>query len=161
MTLSALLTVCLTIVSLTSFSQPQGSSSAPKQRWQSLLVSNSLGGVDTLIQGPRREFVLMATYRLITDDNMGNVVRQMSAKNKVIMSLENELSFKNKALIECANSAQERFDEMGRMQSERNEALERSASQKGWATVGRVGTAIVCVGAAALLTVVILDATSR
>jgi len=91
--------VCLTTAWQTLASQSLFSTPKPaKQRWQTILANNPLGGIDTLIQGPRREFVTIVSNKLVADQNTRLAVLAIASLNKQVHSLEAEASVLDNAL---------------------------------------------------------------
>jgi len=134
--------------SLTAYSQTPS-----KPRWQTLLV-----GRDTLVQGPRSEFVLFGAKRIVSDNLRRNYAFRMAEEIKKSQSLEAELDFTRTSRDAAVMTANGRLAEIGRLRTDLDACQKQCARDKGWAQVGRTGTVVICVGVAVVSTLLILDA---
>jgi len=107
-----------------------------------------LVGSDTLVQGPRREFVMFAANREVSDVTVRNFAFRMNQKTKIIRSLEEELDFTRLSRDEAVATCRERLDEIGRLKKDLDTCNEKKASQRTWATIGKGTGIVVGVGAA-------------
>ena len=124
-----------------------------KQRWQTLLV-----GRDTLVQGPRSEFVLFGAKRMVSDNLRRNYAFRMAEEIKKSQSLEAELDFTRTTRDAAVMTSNSRLKEIGLLRTERDECRKQCAKDKGWAQAGRIGAVVVCVGVAVIGTVAIIGA---
>ena len=144
--------ICLMIASLTACSQTL----QPKPRWMSLLV-----GSDTLVMGPRSEFVLMASKRIVVDNMQTNAIFQISRLNKIVSSQDAEIDFLHRAMNAQADEVRLMAGERNGLREDLNDCRIHAAKDKGWATTGKVAVGIVSVGVLGVITVAVMDATQK
>jgi len=148
--------VCLTTAWQTLASQPLFSTPKPaKQRWQTILANNPLGGIDTLIQGPRREFVTIVSNKLVADQNTRLAILAIASLNKQVKGLEADVSVLSDALQSSLKVSSERVDMIGKLQEDVSDWKTLAHSNKGWATIGKVATFTVGIGVVATVVVVV------
>lgn len=112
---------------------------------------------DTLVQGPYNDFVLFGANREVADMISDNCFYRLIEKNKQIASLTEEkdmIAGWRAALIH--DNAVLESDLAGKNMAILN-CREEAAANKAWARVGRIGVVTVCVGAAVVGTVAILN----
>jgi len=148
--------VCLTTAWQTLASQPLFSTHKPaKQRWQTILAENPLGGIDTLIQGPRREFVTIVSNKLVADQNTRLAILAIASLNKQVKGLEADVSVLSDALQSSLKVSSERVDIIGKLQEDVSDWKTLAHSNKSWAIIGKVATFTVGIGVVATVVVVV------
>lgn len=148
--------VCLTTAWQTLASQPLFSTHKPtKQRWQTILANNPLGGIDTLIQGPRREFVTIVSNKLVADQNTRLAILAIASLNKQVKGLEADVSVLSDALQSSLKVSSERVDIIGKLQEDVSDWKTLAHSNKSWAIIGKVATFTVGIGVVATVVVVV------
>lgn len=128
---------------------------AYKAAWQTLLVENPIGGVDTMIQGPRREFVMIIANRVVADQSILNAVQAISNLHKQIWSLEGEVKIVRGSIDNCLADNADLSLAIGVLREENADVKTFAHAQKGWATVGKVQTIIIVVAAIIVSVIVI------
>jgi len=106
-------------------------------------VGNTLGGVDTMIQGPRREFVAIIANRIVADRNMTNAVLAISNQNRQLRSCEADVAVLNGALQSTLAAKSELSTHIGQLQDTILNMQGKVSANKAWATVGKVGVITV------------------
>lgn len=136
-----------------AFSQPLLSPQpTSKPDWMMLVV-----GKDTLVQGPMSDLVLMAANREIEKRMTVNFAFRISESNSKIRGLEIENSVLRISRDSAVKGKGESDAEVAKCRQDLIGCGIAGAKNKGWATIGKVGTITVCAGIAVVGATAILN----
>ena len=108
-----------------------------------------------MIQGPRREFVMIIANRVVADRSIMNAVQALGNLHKQIWSLEGEVEIIHGSLQNCLDANEKLSKSIGALREENTDIRTFAHAQKGWATVGKVQTIIIVVAAIIVSVIVI------
>lgn len=98
-----------------------------------------------MIQGPRREFVMIIAKRIVADQNTTNAILAIGKLNQQVRSLELDLSALSASHQSILTTKSEQADLIGQLREDVDDWKTLAHANKAWAQVGKVGTITVVV----------------